>query len=211
MTIGQGSHEAVGLAPGAELYLLRHGQTVWNSRGRMQGQQDSPLIWKGINQARACGDLLARRLERPADYSLVSSPLGRAWQTAAIVAEALGREPEEIRHEPRLMEVRFGDWEGLTWDEIEASEPGVTARRLATRWTYRPPGGETYAEVAERIGDWLRSVEPGAKLIVIGHGLAGRILRGLFLGLSHEEIFALEEPQDAVFRLSEGEVTRLSA
>lgn len=211
MTILQSSHEAAGLALGAELYLLRHGQTVWNSHGRMQGQQDSPLTWKGITQARACGDILARRLARPADFTLVSSPLGRAWQTATIVAEALGREPDEIHREPRLMEVRFGDWEGLTWEEIEAREPGAVAHRRATRWTHRPPGGETYAEVAGRIGDWLGAVEPDAKLIVIGHGLAGRILRGLFLGLSHEEIFALEEPQDALFHLSDGDVVRLSA
>ena len=212
MTILQGSHEPLGLAPGVRVYLLRHGQTLWNSRGRLQGQKDSPLTWKGLNQARACGDILARHLERPSDFTMVCSPLGRAWQTATIVAEALGQEPDAVRHEPRLMEVRFGDWEGLTWDEIEARDPDERQRRLAMRWTHRAPGGgESYRDVALRIADWMGSIEQNARLIVVGHGLAGRVLRGLYLGLPPEKIVELEEPQDALFHLSDGEVTRLSA
>ncbi len=212
MTILQGSHEPLGLAPGARLYLLRHGQTLWNSRGRLQGQKDSPLTWKGIDQARTCGGILARHLARPSGFTMVCSPLGRAWQTATIVAEAMGLEPDEIHREPRLMEARFGDWEGLTWDEIGARDPDERQRRLASRWTHRAPGGgESYRDVARRIADWMDGIEDNARLIVIGHGLAGRVLRGLYLGQPPEEIVELEEPQDAVFHLSGGEVSRLSA
>lgn len=193
------------------IYLLRHGQTVWNSLGRFQGQRDSPLTWRGITQARALGELLHRELPEPAAYRLVSSPLGRAWQTAAVVAETLGVAPDDIAHESRLQEVGFGDWEGRTRAEIEAADPGIWARRAATRWTHRPPGGETYAEVAQRTTAWLDTLAVDAKLIVVGHGLAGRILRGLYLGLPPDEIFRLDEPQDALFRLRNGAVERLSA
>lgn len=203
------------------IYLLRHGETVWNSRGRKQGQKDSPLTWKGINQARTCGDLLARRLARtgdspsrdlrPSDFTMISSPLGRAWQTATIVADALGREPDAIHHDPRLMEIRFGAWEGLTWDQIEASDSGVLEHRSASRWTHRPPGGESYADVAERVGAWLAEQTPDARLIVVAHGLLNRVLRGLYSGLTHDEIFTLDEPQDAVFLLNGGSVERLDS
>lgn len=211
MTEGQSSHEAVGLAPGTELYLLRHGQTIWNAETRFQGRKDSPLSLRGIAQAQAMGARLAREIAAPEAFAVVSSPLGRAWQTASIVSQSLGLDPGRIVHEPRLAEVAFGAWEGLTRDVLEAADPGIWQRRLAERWTHRPPGGETYAEVAVRVESWMRSVTAGARLVVVGHGLAGRILRGLYLGLPPDQIFALEEPQDALFRLSDGAVSRLPA
>ena len=207
-----GSHESRKRAPAALLYVLRHGQTIWNAERRLQGRRDSPLTLRGFEQAKAMGLRLSREIAAPEAFRLVSSPLGRAWQTAAIVAETLGLPPQSIGHERRLAEAAFGDWEGRAEAEIEAADSAEWARRRASRWSHRPPGeAETYAEVATRVGDWLDSLERGEHLIVVGHGLAGRVLRGLYLGLQSDEILDLEEPQDALFRLCDGEVSRLDA
>lgn len=191
------------------IYLLRHGQTVWNREGRLQGQRDSPLTLRGIDQVRAMAARLAREIAEPQGFRLVASPLGRAWQSAAIVAESLGLDTRSIAFDPRLQEHGFGRWEGLTRAELEAVDPGAWGRREADKWDYRVPGGESYALVAARAAAWLAEIPPEARLIAVGHGLTGRILRGLYAGMSEGEILALDEPQDAVFRLSAGSAERL--
>ena len=194
---------------GAVIYLLRHGQTIWNREGRLQGQRDSPLTLQGIGQVRAMAALLARAVDAPRGFRLVASPLGRAWQSAVIVAESLGLDPRAIAFDDRLKEHGFGAWEGLTQAELEAAHPGAWARREADKWDFRVPGGESYALVAARAARWLAELPPDARLIAVGHGLTGRILRGLYAGLPEGEITALDEPQDAVFRLEDGQVERL--
>ena len=192
----------------ATIYLLRHGETVWNREGRLQGQRDSPLTARGIAQAGALGDLLAREIAEPRRFTIVASPLGRAWQSAVIVAERLGLDPRLIAFDDRLKECGFGTWEGLTPEELE---PGAWARRGADIWHHRAPGGESYALVAERVAAWLAEVPADACWIVVGHGLAGRLIRGLYAGLEESEIPDLAEPQDTLFRLRGGRVEALVA
>ena len=190
------------------IYLLRHGQTVWNRAGRFQGQQDSPLTARGIAQAQAVGSLLAEVVADQRNLHVIASPLGRAWQTAAIVCDRLGVDPSAITLEPRLAEIAYGDWEARTAEEIRAQSPEAWAYRQADKWTRPVPGGESYVEVAARLQDWLASLDAGGPVVAVGHGAAGRILRGLYLKATPEQIFAMDEPQDAFFRLSEGVETR---
>lgn len=193
------------------IYFLRHGETAWNVEGRIQGQMDSPLTAKGVAQTKARGRLLAGLISHEDRPVLVSSPLGRARQTAAIVAAALGLDPASIAYEPRLMEHDFGDWEGLTWAEMKRDQPALIAQREADRWNFLVPGGESYRLVADRIGAWLAEQDPSRCIVAVGHGLAGRILRGLFAGVDPAEIPALGEPHDAVYRLSNGAVEEFRA
>jgi probable phosphoglycerate mutase len=181
------------------IYLLRHGQTEMNAEGRLQGQRDSPLTARGRGQAAAMGDLLATVMDDPAAASWVCSPLGRARHTAEIVAARLAVDAAGIGLEPRL---------GLTRAEIEAREPDLWQARLADKWDFVIPGGESYAMVAVRARAWLAEQRPEAPVVAVCHGAFGRILRGLYLGASAEEIFALDEPQDALFRLTGGVVQR---
>ena len=125
------------------IYLLRHGETLWNLAGRLQGQGDSPLTWRGLQQARALGDRLCREIDEPGRFRLVSSPLGRAWQTAAIVAEALGLDAQTIAFDDRLKERDYGRWVGLTYDEVKLRFPDDWARRQAEPWSFRVPDGES--------------------------------------------------------------------
>ncbi len=190
------------------IYLVRHGETEWNRAGRMQGHLDAPLTARGEAQARAVGETLRELgVER---FDMVSSPLGRTRATAAIIASALGRDPEAIPTDERLMEMTWGDWDGLTLAEIETRDPGAWARRKADHWDFSPPGGgESYTKVALRVADWLAGLDPERSLIVVSHGGVGRVARGLYGGLTEAETLAQDEPQNAFHRLRDGQVERI--
>ncbi|GAB4392984.1 MAG: histidine phosphatase family protein [Kiloniellaceae bacterium] len=195
------------------IYLLRHGETEWNREGRLQGHGDSPLTERGLSQAVAMGGALRREIgdEDLAGYTLVSSPLGRTLATARCVAAVTGHNPAEIVEDPRLREHGFGAWEGEIYQEVEQIHPEAWRAREADRWHYQVPGGESGALVAARIGAWLAEQSEEARLIVVSHGFAGRVLRGLYSGATPEEMLALPEPQDAVFRLSRGKIVSIPA
>lgn len=98
-----------------EIWLLRHGQTDWNLKGRLQGRTDIPLNRTGIVGARQAADMMSgRRFAR-----ILSSPLKRAMQTAQIVADAQGI---TARSDPRLIERDFGRLEGMLHSDILSRE-----------------------------------------------------------------------------------------
>ena len=89
--------------------------------------------------------------------------------------------------------------------------PDLWAQRQADRWAFQVPGGESYALVALRIREWLDEQPRDAKLVVVGHGLAGRVLRGLYAGRPQAEIMEMKEPQGRLHRLAENTVTTFEA
>ena len=190
------------------IYLLRHGETVWNRAGRFQGHGDAPLTAEGVAQARAMGRRLAQ--EDVAGARLISSPLYRAWQSAVLVAEALSLDPHAIAFEPRLMEVGFGEWEGLTREEIKARDHGSWRARKADVWNHVPPGGESFAQTEVRAEDWLNAHRDRAPLIVLSHGLTSRLLRGLYLGVRGPDVLGYSVRQTEFYRLSDGRVDTLT-
>ncbi|MDB5423010.1 MAG: histidine phosphatase family protein [Phenylobacterium sp.] len=189
------------------IYLVRHGQTEFNRERRIQGHVDSPLTGLGVRQAHAVGRLLRDLIREPAGWRIVSSPLGRARATAEIIAGLLGGPPVEL--DPRLMEVSWGASDGRLRDELAAEHPETFGR---TGWAFdAPTGGESYEAVSARVADWLAGLppEPGRRLIAVSHGISGRVLRGLYAGLSRDEAGRQDVPQDAVFRLMGGNIHRL--
>jgi broad specificity phosphatase PhoE len=130
------------------LALLRHGHTAWNRAGQIQGRSDIPLD----DMART--ELAGFALPAPWDTAaLWSSPLSRAVETAKVVA---GRAPLT---DPALTEMFWGDWEGQKGLELKA-DPGSGFRDIEHwGWDYRPPGGETPAEVWSRIRPWLATLQ----------------------------------------------------
>ncbi len=189
------------------LYLLRHGETEFNIQGRLQGQQDSPLTARGRAQARAHGALLKTLIAEPEAWRVVASPLGRTMDTARLACAELGLPEATIETDPRLMEIAFGDWEGLTWAEAEARHPDLWAARERDRWGFVVPGGESYEMVARRARAFLGEAQ--GNTIVVSHGGTGRVLRGLYSRLAPEETRTLEQPQDALHRLTQGTVARI--
>lgn len=126
------------------LALLRHGHTDWNRAGRIQGRTDIPLD----DQART--DLARFMLPPPWDMAdLWSSPLGRAAETAHIVA---GRSP---RTAPALTEMDWGDWEGRRGVDLLAEADSGFRHIEDWGWDWHPPGGESPADVWARLQPWL--------------------------------------------------------
>jgi broad specificity phosphatase PhoE len=182
------------------LYFARHGETDWNRERRLQGQHDIPLNALGRVQASRCGELLRGLLDRggrpAAQYDYVSSPLGRARETMELMRATLGLALDGYHVDDRLAEIAFGEWEGLTYDDVLARDKDVVARRESDKWGFRPPGGECYAQVTARVGAWCRTVEKDT--VVAAHGGTARAL------VAH---LAIAPPEDAThFSIDQGVV-----
>ncbi len=190
------------------IYLCRHGQTFHNREGRMQGQTESDLTPLGRLQAAAMADLLHDLIARdpPADWRIVASPLRRARDTAETIGARLGL---PVAVEDRLLEISVGDWSNRLREEVKAETPALQGD---PEWAFKSPNGESYEAIMGRVSGWLadQAPEPERKLIVVSHGIAGWMLRGAYGGLSRAEVIAQDTPQDAIFRLSGGQVDRLN-
>src|SRR5258708_30870336 len=135
----------------APLYMLRHGETAWNTERRMQGTKDSPLTERGRLQAAAMRRALRRELERkPGPTIFLRSPLGRARETADIIGRELDLDAGEWRDDPRLAELSYGHWEGSSWKEIEVTHPTALTDWRADPHGYSPPGAETHFKLRRR-------------------------------------------------------------
>ena len=179
-------------------YLVRHGETEWNAAGRYQGAKDSPLTVKGREQARRIGRKLDSVRKTASPLLAYVSPLGRARETAALIAESV---PLEIRLEPRIAEISAGAWDSLSMYEIDVEYPGALGKGGPDDWYFLGPGGETFEDAFARVSEWLsEAVSPS---LVVTHGLAGRIIRGAFCGLSKKDMLRLEVPQDGFYRLED--------
>ncbi len=189
------------------IYLLRHGQTEFNAERRMQGHCDSPLTALGESQARAMGATLRAELADPADWPIYASPLGRTMQTATWVAKELGIPSSTILPESRLIEVCFGDWEMQQVDTLHRRYPALATQ---VDWHFQAPHCEPYAAVVARIEQWLNDPELPPRMIVVAHGLLGRILRGVYAKMDFTALWQQDMPQDAFFRLQDGVITRLA-
>lgn len=195
------------LNPSLLIYLTRHGETQYNRQNRFNGRTDSPLTELGVSEAHRQGRVLGEVLEPDSSLRIVSSPLGRAMHTAEIIRDQIRMTGYEIETDPRLTEISFGEWEGLTMEEIQSRFPGEWDKRHNNMWTYVVPGGESYEMVARRAADWLG--EAHGPMLVVTHGGVERILRGLYGRLPTGEIGHLPEPQDLLFMLSDGQITTL--
>lgn len=145
------------------LLLIRHGQTNWNLEQRFQGQSDIPLNETGRKQAQA----LAERLSAEQFDAIYSSDLQRATETAHIIRKS-GFQPDA-----RLREVNFGDWEGLTYDEIKAKHPEPLAAWEADIFKNAPPNGETLEALSVRVQsmlDELREEHQDQRILIVAHG-----------------------------------------
>lgn len=161
------------------LWLVRHGETEWSRDGRHTSVTDLPLTQEGERVARG----LAPRLADEAFARVVSSPRDRALRTAALAGF------EDPERDEDLAEWAYGDYEGVTTEEIRETDPGWTV------WTHATPGGETAAEVGERLDRVVaRARETDGDTLAFGHGHALRVLAARWLGLEPTEgrIFALD-------------------
>jgi broad specificity phosphatase PhoE len=192
------------------IYYIRHGETAWNAAGRFQGAQDIPLNALGLTQAAHAGGILhglfARDGRAAASFAFVSSPLGRARHTMELVRGALQLPPGQYALDDRLREIGYGHWEGSTLAQQQASHPEIFAVRERDKWGVPPPGGESYASVAERMRDWYQSLR--GDTVAVAHGGTARALM-VVLGIETPES-ALDQfiEQGTVYVFRDGGLTK---
>ncbi len=178
------------------LYLVRHGQTVFNAEGRIGG--DPLLSDVGRSQAVA----LAKQLEAvPIDY-IFTSTRRRSHETAMYLAKT--RPHVQIRAMPEFDEINAGLCESLRYSEIRETMPDVTAGRNADKFNYCYPGGESYAMVMQRVQRGLRRalfLSGGAPVCIVGHQAINRAVLSFFMRMRTEDIPYMFVPQNQYYRI----------
>jgi broad specificity phosphatase PhoE len=155
-----------------EIVLARHGETEWSRDLRHTGRTDVPLTDVGRQQAQA----LRPRLEGRDFARVLVSPLGRAVDTCRIAGLGDRAEPR-----PELVEVDYGEAEGLTTVQMREREPGWTV------WTHGAPGGETFEDVRKRLAPLVEEIATAdGDVAVFAHGHILRILAALWIELPPE-------------------------
>jgi len=196
------------------LWLVRHGDSAGNvarDLAELEGlpmidianrDMDVPLSARCEDQARALGEWLREQPEHARPTHSITSPYVRAQQTARIVLETSGCPPQEIDIEvdERLREREFGILDRLTRAGIAERYPEqAAARAFLGKFYHRPPGGESWADVALRLRSLLDSVGrqyAGEHLLVVGHQVLILVLRYLLERLSEQQILAIDRAED---------------
>ena len=155
------------LDTGTRLILVRHGETALTEQKRYSGRGDVPLSERGEAQAMAAAGRVAGIVRDAA--AVVSSPLSRCTRTAELIAAELGGVPVTVL--PDLIECDFGQWEGLTFTEVQERWPAELAAWLDST-SVAPPGGESFQAVAKRVRGvmaGLREAYPRSAVVVVSH------------------------------------------
>ena len=180
------------------IYFLRHGQTDWNVERRLQGQQDTPINETGKAQARKNGQTLAGLIDDPARFRYIASPLGRTRETMDIVRRELGLPNRGYETDDRLKEISFGHWETFTLEELRETEPAMVEARETDKFNFKPPQGESYQQLLNRVNSWLPYIEEDC--VVVCHGGILRVLDMLLNQSPAEQVMHVIVPQDQVFK-----------
>ena len=162
-----------------QVYLVRHGETLWNAARRIQGQSDSALTAKGEQQAHQVGD----RVKHLGITHVIASDLGRTRRTAEIIADACGC---EVKLDPRLRELNMGVLEQRLLDSLTAEEESWRKTLVDGTEGGRIPQGESMSEMAERMHQALNTclqLPEGSRPLIVSHGMALGVLVSTILGL----------------------------
>ena len=149
-----------------KLFFIRHGQTDWNLQGKIQGSYDSELNDTGIKQAVELSEVL---LKLNYKFSRIyTSPQKRALKTAKILSEYSNIEYIPIDD---LKEINMGEWEGLSWKEVEENYPTEYKEWLLNRQYTRTPNGESYDDMLKRVLIAINQIidENSDNVVVISH------------------------------------------
>lgn len=189
------------------VYLVRHGQTSWNISGRAQGHTDIPLDPTGQQQAK----LLGQSFEGTHVDQIFSSDLSRAKETAESIAKAVNT-PIEVRHD--LRERSFGNWEGLDFGSVANLIQEQANSNSISNQLVRPPAGESFADVWERLDPihaHLQTAE--GTVVIVSHGgtlalLAAKLIRGTLdtcraFRLSNTGITVMDRRDEGLFLITQ--------
>jgi probable phosphoglycerate mutase len=176
-------------------YLIRHGESVSNAAGRVQGQEDVELSATGLAQAQSVAVWSRSLLEStngPPVEELWSSPLRRARETAEAIAAATGL---PLHIDEQLRELHAGIFQGHLWADLEARFPDEVARWRSGDADYAIPGGESRAQLAARGRAVLENLAARSArgMIVVAHGGILTAALGNLVGKTHPLLAAAAE------------------
>ena len=180
------------------LYLIRHGATEGSEEKRYKGSIDVPLSQKGIEQIKKTTEFIQAALGDSFLSTVYSSPLSRAFRSAAIIAAPFGLQPIVVSE---LRERHFGIWEGLTLNEISERYPDEFKAWAGNPLDHSPTGGESTLQVSDRLMpayEEIISRHPDESIAIAGHGGVNRIVLCHLLGIPLEHIFRIEQDNAAV-------------
>lgn len=176
--------ELSGPPPTTRILLIRHGETMWNAEGRLQGQLDIGLNDAGEMQARSLADILRRDGVADAVDAIVCSDLGRARRTAELLA-AVCPNASDIVQDARLRELHFGSWQGCLQHEVQGVRATSQAAWYRGDLAHRVPGGESPKDLVTRGTAALREAGTlGSTVLVVAHG---GLIRWTAVGLALED------------------------
>jgi len=177
------------------IVLVRHGQTEWNRVERFRGRADVPLNETGLAQAEATGWRVASEWKPIAIYS---SPLSRAVKTAEAIARHFSL-PVQIH--PGIADIDFGQWQGLTPDEVKTHWPEIHHAWYYAPHTARIPGGETLDDLRTRgmtAVNELAARHAGQTIVLVGHTVINRVILLGVLGLGNDRFWRLQQDTCAI-------------
>ncbi|AGB41628.1 alpha-ribazole phosphatase [Halobacteroides halobius DSM 5150] len=183
---------------GTEIVLVRHGETDWNQAGRFQGSEDIPLNDKGKSQAKK----LAQRLKNKQFDAIYASDLSRAFKTAEIIAD---NHNLVIKERKALQEINFGEWEGLTFADLQAEYQSEFEAWEQDPVTNGAPSGENLAKFQTRVVASLKKIlidDTSKRVLVVTHGGVVRVLVATFLGMPLAKCWRLSQSNTAVSQLN---------
>ena len=170
------------------LIMLRHGRTKANASGLLQGRIDPELDELGVQQAAAAAGLIG-----PVDR-VIASPLVRAQQTASALGMA-------VETDERFIELNYGEWEGRPVKDV----PAETWAEWRADLNFRPPGGETLAELGERVRDGLADLAAQAvnsNIVVVSHVSPIKASVAWALGVGDDVTWRLYLGQASICRIA---------
>lgn len=175
---------------GTKIYLIRHGETEGAETRRYKGHIDVPLSKNGISQVQRLSEHLSRNAQLSAVYT---SDLGRAYRSAEIIAAPFHLKPIVVRE---LKERNFGDWEGMSFDEIEKHYPDAFTSWAKNPLRFSPLNGESTVEVHDRVMPVFMGIaekNKGKNIAIVTHGGVTRVILCRMLDMPLENIFRIEQ------------------
>ena len=177
-----------------KVIFIRHGQTEWNVTGRYQGQSDVQLSEEGLQQAvKLAENFPVERVD-----AIYASDLQRAMVTAETIAKQFGL---SVQAEPAFRELSFGDWEGLTYQQIVDKWEDAMANFLQHPDVLEIPGGESFPAVQQRAMKRLNELiekHDGQTIVVVAHGAVLRTLLAAALHMPLQYLWSIRQFNTAV-------------
>lgn len=158
------------------LYITRHGETIWNKEGRLQGWKNSPLTEKGVMQ----GKMLKKAVSEYGITRIYSSPSERAALTAGFASEGL---EIPVIFMDELKEMNMGDWEGRTLEEIQNEETENFENYWTDPFKFKKNTGEDFSDILKRARkaiDRIISENRDTNVLIVTHGVTLKALMSFF-------------------------------